>query len=111
MAAVAVMLTPPISSVPTALVTFAPCNTAPKKPSTPTISPARNTLIALAPTAGANGVEPDDPAPIDHAMNNDARLATTNNPSVSAVTISRRLAARTSGCLLACRLRSAPPAG
>jgi len=38
--------------------------------------------IAFAPTAGANGVEPEDPAPIDHAIN---RLADAAIPSVKTV--------------------------
>jgi L-serine deaminase len=42
----------------------------------PTKKPARITEIALAPTAGANGVDPDDPAPIAHAMNRLAADAT-----------------------------------
>gem|GEM_PF-6250998 len=82
MAALAVSGSPMISSVPTACVTFAPCNTAPRKPSTPTTSPARITEMALAPTAGANGVEPDDPAPMAHAMNRLAAAAKTNVASV-----------------------------
>ncbi|GGL47862.1 hypothetical protein GCM10009039_02630 [Halocalculus aciditolerans] len=42
------------------------------------MNPARITLIAFAPTAGANGVDPDDPAPIAHAINRLATAATTN---------------------------------
>jgi len=48
-------VTPPISPVPTASETFAPCSTAPAKPSSPTRKPARITEIPFAPTAGANG--------------------------------------------------------
>ncbi|EMA05947.1 hypothetical protein C438_08967 [Haloferax denitrificans ATCC 35960] len=85
-AAPAVSVTPPMSSVPTALVTFAPCRNAPAKPSRPTMKPARITEMALAPTAGAKGVDPDDPAPMAHAMNRLASAATTNVASVAAAT-------------------------
>ncbi len=40
--------------------------------------------MALAPTAGANGVDPDDPAPMAHAMNRLAPPAATNVASVNA---------------------------
>jgi len=83
MAAPAVRVTPPISSVPTASVTFAPWRIAPISPNTPTMRPARITEMALAPTAGANGVDPEEPAPIDHAMK---RLAAPATPRVATVT-------------------------
>jgi L-serine deaminase len=54
----------------------------------PTKKPARITEIALAPTAGAKGVDPDDPAPIAHAMKRLAAPATRNVATVPAATIS-----------------------
>jgi hypothetical protein len=87
MAAVGESVTPPMSSRPTASVTFAPCRTAPARPSSPTTNPARITEMALAPTAGANGVDPDDPAPMAHAMNRLAVPATTKVTTVPAATI------------------------
>src|SRR6056297_2299257 len=86
-AAVDDSVTPPISSVPTASETFAPCNTAPEKPSKPTRKPARITEIAFAPTAGANGVEPLEPAPIAQAIKRLATAATAKAPSVAISTI------------------------
>jgi uncharacterized YigZ family protein len=50
----------------------------------PTKKPARITEIALAPTAGAKGVDPDDPAPMAHAMNRLAPPAATNVATVNA---------------------------
>jgi len=41
----------------------------------------------LAPTAGANGVDPDDPAPIAHAMNRLAADATMSVTSTLVATI------------------------
>ena len=43
----------------------------------PTKKPARMIEMAFAPTAGANGVEPDEPAPIDQAMKKLDRTAAT----------------------------------
>jgi len=51
----------------------------------PTKNPARMTEIAFAPTAGANGVDPDDPAPIAQAMK---RLAPPAARKVAAVAAS-----------------------
>ncbi len=53
----------------------------------PTKNPARITEIAFAPTAGANGVDPDDPAPIAQAMNRLAADATTSVAIVLVATI------------------------
>jgi len=63
-------------------VTFAPWRIAPDSPKTPTTSPARITEMAFAPTAGANGVDPEEPAPIDHAIK---RLAVAATPRVATV--------------------------
>jgi len=43
--------------------------------------------MALAPTAGAKGVDPEEPAPIAHAMKRLATPATRSVASVPAVTI------------------------
>jgi L-serine deaminase len=39
--------------------------------------------MALAPTAGANGVDPEEPAPMAHAMKRLAPPATTNVATVA----------------------------
>jgi hypothetical protein len=51
------------------------------------MNPARITEIAFAPTAGANGVDPLDPAPIAQAMNMLATPATTSVAIVATPTI------------------------
>jgi uncharacterized YigZ family protein len=51
----------------------------------PTKKPARITEMALAPTAGAKGVDPEDPAPMAHAIK---RLATLAARNVTRVTVS-----------------------
>jgi hypothetical protein len=43
--------------------------------------------MAFAPTAGAKGVEPDEPAPIDHAMKRLASPATSRSKTVAAATM------------------------
>jgi hypothetical protein len=53
----------------------------------PTKKPARITDIAFAPTAGANGVDPEDPAPMAHAMNRLASAATSNVANTVPATI------------------------
>ena len=53
----------------------------------PTKKPARITEIALAPTAGAKGVDPEDPAPMAQAMKRLARPATTRVASAAETTI------------------------
>jgi hypothetical protein len=57
--------------------------TAPTNPKIPTTKAARIVVMALAPTAGANGVAPLDPAPMTHAMNRLASAATTNRPTIA----------------------------
>jgi hypothetical protein len=76
-----------MSSWPTASETFAPWSTAPANPRIPTRKPARMTEIAFAPTAGAKGVDPEEPAPIAHAMNRLASAATSSVASSVASTI------------------------
>jgi hypothetical protein len=58
------------------------------------MNPARIIEIAFAPTAGANGVDPEDPAPIDHAMNKLADVATPSVKSVPTPTIIARQLSR-----------------
>jgi 2-iminobutanoate/2-iminopropanoate deaminase len=101
-AAVADSGSPMTSSVPTASVTFAPWRMAPSNPKIPTRKPARSIEMAFAPTAGANGVDPDDPAPIAHAINRLASPATTSVASAVGATIYRVLTGVPSR---ACRLR------
>jgi L-serine deaminase len=49
----------------------------------PTKKPARITEMALAPTAGANGVDPEEPAPMAHAMKRLAPPAARNVATVA----------------------------
>jgi hypothetical protein len=51
------------------------------------MNPARITEMAFAPTAAANGVDPDEPAPMAHAMKREATAATANVRSVPVATI------------------------
>jgi hypothetical protein len=53
----------------------------------PTRKPARIIEMAFAPTAGAKGVEPDEPAPIAHDINALASPATTSVASTDTATI------------------------
>jgi hypothetical protein len=65
------------------------------------------TEMAFAPTAGANGVDPDDPAPMAHAMK---RLATAATSSVATVTTVTIVASdRSDGVLSPTRSGAAPP--
>ena len=84
MEAVGDSVVPTTSSRPTASVTFAPWRVAPASPRIPTKKPARITEMALAPTAGANGVDPEEPAPMAHAIKRLAPPATRNVASVPA---------------------------
>ncbi|AAC82829.1 unknown (plasmid) [Halobacterium salinarum NRC-1] len=68
-------LIPPTRPLPMASETLPPCVTAPTKPKIPTRRAARIVEIAFAPTAGAYGVAPLEPAPMTHAMNRLASAA------------------------------------
>src|SRR6056297_1071529 len=83
MTAVGGSVTPSTRPLPTASETFAPWVAAPTKPRIPTTKAARIVEMALAPTAGAKGVAPLEPAPMTQAMKRLASAATPNRRTVA----------------------------
>jgi hypothetical protein len=66
------------------------------------------TEMASAPTAGANGVDPEEPAPMAHAMNRLAPPATRNVATVPAPTMSSGFP---EAGLITCRTANRPESG